>query len=55
VEEEQQAHERLEKARRLLAENKVASARIYLEVVVKKYPTTTAAREARQFLEKIGP
>jgi hypothetical protein len=55
VEEEQQAHERLEKARRLLAENKVASARIYLEVVVKKYPTTTAAREARQLLEKIGP
>jgi len=55
VEEEQQAHERLEKARRLLAENKVAAARIYLEVVVKKYPTTTAAREARQLLEKIGP
>ncbi len=55
AEEEQQAHERLATAQKLLAENKPAAAKIYLEVVVKKYPTTAAARQARLLLEKLGP
>jgi hypothetical protein len=55
AEEEQQAQERLATAQKLLAENKPAAAKIYLEVVVKKYPTTAAARQARLLLEKIGP
>jgi hypothetical protein len=55
AEDEQQAQQRLEIAQKLLAENKPAAARIYLEVIVKKYPATAAARHARQLLEKIGP
>jgi hypothetical protein len=55
AEEEQQAHERLATAQKLLADNKPAAAKIYLEVIVKKYPTTAAARQARLLLEKIGP
>jgi carotenoid cleavage dioxygenase-like enzyme len=54
-EQEQQAQERLAKARQLLAENKVSSARIYLQLVVTKYPRTAAAKEARALLEKLGP
>jgi hypothetical protein len=55
AEEEQQAQERLAMAQKLLAENKPAAAKIYLEVVIKKYPTTAAARQARLLLEKLGP
>lgn len=55
AEEEQQAQQRLAKAKQLLAENKAAPARIYLQLVVTKYPHTSAAKEARALLEKLGP
>lgn len=55
AEEEQQAQERLAMAQKLLADNKPAAAKIYLEVIVKKYPATAAAQQARLLLEKLGP
>ncbi|MDW8242854.1 MAG: hypothetical protein RMJ88_06555 [Thermogemmata sp.] len=53
-EEQHQAQERLELARKLLAEGKTTAARLHLQVILKKYPSTAAAREARILLEKLG-
>ncbi len=53
LEEEQAAAERLAQAKKLLAEDKKANAKIFLEVVVKRYPTTRAAAEARRLLEML--
>jgi hypothetical protein len=51
---EQAAADKLEAARNYLAENKPDDAKVVIAFVLKKYPKTKAAAEAKELAEKIG-
>lgn len=53
AEDEATAAERLALAKRLLDASKAASAKPVLEIIVRKYPTTKAAAEAKELLSKL--
>ena len=53
AEEEKAAAELLANARKLLDAKKDASAKVFLQLVVKKYPATRAAADAREQLDKL--
>ena len=54
AQEEQEAADTLTKAKGHIEGKNAAAAKVYLQLVVKKYPTAKAAAEARELLEKIG-
>jgi hypothetical protein len=51
---EQAAAEKLEAAKKYLADDKPADAKVMIRYVLKKYPSTKAAAEAKELAEKIG-
>lgn len=53
AQEEKEAADKLADAKRLLDGKRTASAKVYLELVVTKYPTTKAAAEAKELLGKM--
>lgn len=53
-EEEQNAKQRLDLAKKFLGEKKNADAKVMLNFVIKKHPETQAAREAKKLLESLG-
>ena len=52
-EEKEAAIQLLASAKKLLDAKKDVSAKVLLQLVVKKYPTSTAAKEAKELLAKI--
>jgi TolA-binding protein len=55
AEEEKDARQKLDAAKKALAEGKAKDAKFLLEYVLKKYPTATAAVEAKTTLETLKP
>jgi hypothetical protein len=53
AQEEKDAADKLTEAKKLLDARKDVSAKVFLELVVKKYPATKAAKEAKELLARI--